>query len=171
MLIKPQEGGNEEEICHDPRYRGAEADSRPRQGWYQPETHTASRYHFHYATHHREIAVTQALDAVSQDGEQAQTRIEIVGDAHKLGSIGYYLFLALINEEHHHFIGKRIDEQEGEDEINQHHLDGSLFALSYTLQFPGTQVLTAIGSHRHTDVLEYAGKEIFDSHRGVNAAT
>lgn len=81
MLIKPQEGGNEEEICHDPRYRVAEADSRPRQGWHQPETHTASRYHFHYATQHREIAVTQPLDAVAQDGEQAQTRIEIVDDA------------------------------------------------------------------------------------------
>ena len=30
-----------------PRHRVAEADSRPRQGWHQPETHTASRYHFH----------------------------------------------------------------------------------------------------------------------------
>ena len=125
MLIKPQKGGNEEEICHDPRYRVAEADSRPRQGWYQPETHTASRYHFHYATQHREIAVTQPLDAVAQDGEQAQTRIEIVGDAHKLGCISHHLRLALIHEEHHHLVGKRIDEQEGEDEINQHHPDGS----------------------------------------------
>ena len=34
MLIKPQEGGNEEEICHDPRHRLAEADARPRQGWH-----------------------------------------------------------------------------------------------------------------------------------------
>ena len=98
MLVKPQEGGNEEEICHDPRHRVAEADSRPRQGWHQPETHAASRYHFHYATQHREIAVTQALDAVAQDGEQAQTRIEIVGDAHKLGSISHYFRLALIHE-------------------------------------------------------------------------
>lgn len=117
MLVKPKEGGNEEEICHDPRYRVAEADTRPRQGWYQPETHTASRYHFHYATQHREIAVTQALDAVAQDGEQAQTRIEIVGYAHKLGSISYHFRLALIHEEHHHLVGKRIDEQEGEPQI------------------------------------------------------
>ena len=86
MLVKPQEGGNEEEICHDPRHRVAEADTRPSQGRHQPETHTASRYHFHHATQHREIAVTQALDAVAQDGEQAQTRIEIVGYAHKLAA-------------------------------------------------------------------------------------
>jgi uncharacterized protein len=78
MLVKPQEGGNEEEICHDPRHRIAEADTRPRQGRHQPETHTASRNHFHHATQHREIAVTQPLDTVSQDGEQTQTRIEIV---------------------------------------------------------------------------------------------
>jgi len=71
MFIKPKEGGDEEESCHDPCYRVAEADSRPRQGWHQPETHTASRYHFHYATQYREIAVTQALDAVAQNGEQA----------------------------------------------------------------------------------------------------
>ena len=166
MLIKPQEGGNEEEICHDPRHRVAEADTRPSQGWHQPETHTASRYHFHYATQHREIAVTQALDAVAQDGEQAQTRIEIVGYAHKLGSISHHLRLALIHEEHHHLVGKRIDEQEGEDEINQHHPDGSPYALTDSIQLPGSQVLTAIGSHCHSDVLENAGKEIFDAHRG-----
>ena len=166
MLIKPQEGGDEEEICHDPRHWVAEADSRPRQGWHQPETHTASRYHFHHATQHREIAVTQALDAVAQDGEQAQTRIEIVGYAHKLGSISHHLSLALIHEEHHHLVGKRIDEQEGEDEINHHHLDGCPYALTDSIQLPGSQVLTAIGSHRHSDVLEYAGKEIFDAHRG-----
>ena len=166
MLIKPQEGGNEEEICHDPRHRVAEADTRPSQGWHQPETHTASRYHFHYATQHREIAVTQALDAVAQDGEQAQTRIEIVGYAHKLGSISYHFRLALIHEEHHHLVGKRIDEQEGEDEINQHHPDGSPYALTDSIQLPGSQVLTAIGSHCHSDVLENAGKEIFDAHRG-----
>ena len=70
MLVKPQEGGDEEEICHDPRYRVAEADTRPCQGRHQPETHATSRYLFHYATHHREIAVTQTLDAVAQDGEQ-----------------------------------------------------------------------------------------------------
>ena len=74
MLIKPQEGGNEEEICHDPRHRVAEADTRPRQGWYQPETHTASRYHFHHATQHREVAVTQALDAVAQE-DRKSTRL------------------------------------------------------------------------------------------------
>lgn len=45
MLVKPKEGGNEEEICQDPRHRVAEADTRPCQGWHQPETHTASRYH------------------------------------------------------------------------------------------------------------------------------
>ena len=55
MLIKPQEGGNEEEICHDPRYWVAEADTRPRQGRHQPETHAASRYHFHNATQHRNL--------------------------------------------------------------------------------------------------------------------
>lgn len=55
MFIKPKEGGDEEEICHDPRYRVAEADTRPCQGWYQPETHTASRNHFHYATQHRNL--------------------------------------------------------------------------------------------------------------------
>ena len=170
MLIKPQEGGNEEEICHDPRHRIAEADTRPRQGRHQPETHTASRYHFHYATQHREIAVTQALDAVAQDGEQAQTRIEIVGYAHKLGSISHHLCLALIHEEHHHLVGKRIDEQEGEDEINQHHPDGSPYALTDSIQLPGSQVLTAIGSHRHSDVLENAGKEIFDAHRGCKCS-
>ena len=166
MLVKPQEGGNEEEICHDPRYWVAEADSRPRQGRYQPETHTASRYHFHYATQHREIAVTQALDAVAQNGEQAQTRIEIVGYAHKLCCISHHLSLALIHEEHHHLVGKRIDEQKGKDEINHHHLDGSPYALTDSIQLPGSQVLTAIGSHRHSDVLENAGKEIFDAHRG-----
>ena len=170
MLVKPQEGGNEEEICHDPCHRVAEADTRPRQGWYQPETHTASRYHFHHATQHREVAVTQALNAVAQDGEQAQTRIEIVGYAHKLCCISYHLSLALIHEEHHHLVGKRIDEQEGEDEINQHHPDGSPYALTDSIQLPGSQVLTAIGSHRYSDVLEYAGKEIFDAHRGCKCS-
>ena len=32
-----------------------EADTRPRQGRHQPETHSASRYHFHYATQHRNL--------------------------------------------------------------------------------------------------------------------
>ena len=84
--------------------------------------------------------------AVAQDGEQAQTRIEIVGYAHKLGCIGHHLCIALIHEEHHHLIGKRIDEQEGKDEINQHHPDGRPYALTDSIQLPGSQVLTAIGT-------------------------
>ncbi len=166
MPIQPPKGGDEKQVCHNPCHGVAETDTLPCQGWHQPQAHAAPGYHLHHPAHHREHAVTQALDAVPEDGEQTEHGVEIVGNAHKLGGMGYYLRLALVYEEHHHLVGEGVDEEEGNHKVHQHHLDGRPHALRHPFQLPGTEVLTAIGGHRHADVLKHTGKEVLDAHGG-----
>ena len=71
--------------------------------------------------------------------------------------------LIRVDKQRHHLVGKRIDERHGEYEIDHHHAHGVTHACLNAVYFACANVLPAISGHRDADVLEYAGKEIFDA--------
>lgn len=128
-MLHPKEGGNEKYVCHAPGYRVAKADTSPIQSGDDPEAYAATCYHLHNAAKHREVAEAKTLYGVAQDGEQSEDWIEVVGNAHKLCRTSHHLSLAVVYKEAHHPIGKGVDNDKGEDEVDQHEADGVLHAL------------------------------------------
>ena len=163
---QPQVGGGEEEVGHHPCHRVGIADTQPRPCRHQPEAHAAAGDHLHHAAHHAQVAVTEPLDAVPQDDEHAQCGVEPVGDAHQLCRIGDHLLLASVDEEHHHFVGERIDDGDSQDEVDHHDAHGVAHAGLHTVQPPCPDVLSAVGRHGDADVLQHAGEEVLDADGG-----
>ena len=104
------------------------------------------------------------MDAVAEDGEQTKSRIKIVGDAHEHRCVVDYFLLTALDKEHHHIVGKRIDNEHGEHEIDKHNADGVLHATAHAIELSRSDVLSAVGGHGYANILENTGEEIFDTH-------
>lgn len=128
-MLHPKEGWNEKYVCHAPGYRVAKADTSPSQSGDEPEAYAATGNHLHNAAKHREVAEAKTLYGVAQDGEQSEDRVEVVGNAHKLCRMSHHLSLAAVYKEAHHPVGKGIDNDKGEDEVDQHKAYSVLHAL------------------------------------------
>ena len=165
VAIEEEHCRNEEHIGSHPGHRVAIADAEESQGGYEPEAHADARHHLHDAAEHRQVAVAEALNAVAENGEHTKSGIEIVGYAHEHRGIGDDLLLAAVDEEFHHLVGKGIDERHRQDEIYEHDAQGGEDAKAHTGRIAGPDILSAVGGHSQTDILEDAGEEIFYAHR------
>lgn len=164
--LHPQKCWDKEQVSHDPCYGVAEADAGPGDSRHEPKADTAACYHLHYAAEHGEVAETESLDGVAQNGEQSEGGVEVVVDAHVLRSVAYHGSLVAVYEELHHIVGEGIYHDEGEDEVGEHEADGILHATRYAVHTLCSEVLSAVGSHCYADVLEDAGEEILYAERG-----
>ena len=165
-VLHPKERRNEEQICHNPGYWVAEADTGPGDSWHEPKADTAACYHLHHAAEHGEVAEAESLDGVAQNGEQSEGGVEVVVDAHVLRSVAYHGSLAAVYEELHHIVGEGIYHEEGEDEVGEHEADGILHATRHAVHTLCSEVLSAVGSYCYADVFEDAGEEILYAERG-----
>jgi hypothetical protein len=165
-LIDEEHRRQEEHVGSRPRQRVAIADAMPQEEGHYPQADGTPRQHLHHAAHHREVAVAEALNGIAEDGEQAEHRIKIARDAHEHGGIGHDFLLARLHEKHHHIVGKGIDDEEGEHEIDEHDFDRCFQTCRDALQLSRSNVLSAIGRHRYADILKDAREQIFHSLRG-----
>ena len=165
LSVEAPKGGNEEKVGHEPGHRIAETHAEEAESRHEPQAHSAAGYHLHHAREHREIAVAEALYAVTENHQNAEGGVEVVVEPHEHGRIADHLLLARLDEKHHHFVGKRIDDEHGEHEIDQHDFHGRAHPHRDARQRMGPDVLSAVGGHGHADVFEHAGEEILDAER------
>lgn len=163
--VQQEEAGHEEDVGEDPCHGVAIAHAEEAEGWHEPQAHSRPGYHLHHAGQHGEIAITQALDAVTEDGEQAEHRIEIATYAHDHGGVVGHGLTAAVDEQLHHVAGKGEDDERREHEIYHHDLHRRPLALAHAVEPSGPDVLSAIGCHGHADVVEHADEQVLDAHR------
>ena len=163
--VQQEEAGHEEDVGEDPCHGVAIAHAKETESRDEPQAHAAPRYHLHHPGEHGEVAITQALDAVTEDGEQAEHRIEIATYAHEHGGVVGHGLTAAVDEQLHHVAGKGEDDERREHEIYHHDLHRRPLAMAHAVEPSGPDVLSAIGCHGHADVVEHADEQVLDAHR------
>ena len=164
--VQQEEAGHEEDVGEDPCHGVAIAHAKEAESRDEPQAHAAPRYHLHHPGEHGEVAVAQALYAVSEDREQAEHGVEEAAYAHKHGGIVGQSLAAAIDNQLHDVSGKREDDERREHEIYHHDLHRRPLALAHAVEPSGPDVLSAIGCHGHAYVVEHANEEVLYAHGG-----
>ena len=69
-----------------------------------------------------------------------------------------------IDEQQHHFIGKRPYNQKGKNKIDQHDLNGRFHSKRHSSDFSCPDILSAIGGHRCPDILKDTSEKVLHTH-------
>ena len=124
MAVKEIHARDKEKIGKYPGYGIAPADAQPAYGGNQPKTDTGTGYHLHHTGKDGEVAVAQSLNAVTQNGEHAETGEEITGELHVDDAVGNNLRLTAIDKQQDEIVGKEMQDDDREDHINEHDRGG-----------------------------------------------